>query len=123
MLYVEDNDANFTLVERVLHATARYRVERAVDAESALRYLEESPPPAVFLLDLDLPGMGGIELTAKLKGDASFARIPIVVITASVMQRERRRAVEAGADAFVEKPFDIDEFRKIIDSVLSMPLN
>lgn len=126
VLYVEDNDANFTLVDRVLGATGRYHVQRATDAEHALKLLEgwasQGPEayPALFLLDLDLPGMDGIDLARHIKSDAKTQQIPIVVVTASVMQRERRRALEAGADAFVEKPFDIEAFRRVVDSVLSV---
>lgn len=121
LLYVEDNDANFTLCARVLETTGRYRVERAESAEHALEVLASMRPDGI-LLDLDLPGMGGIELAKHLKSRPHTADIPVIVITASVMRRERRRAIEAGAAAFVEKPFDIEELRIIVSEVVPGPL-
>lgn len=121
VLYVEDNSANFTLCARVLEVTGRYAVERAETAELALERLSSGPLPAVLLLDLDLPGLSGLDLAEQLRADERYDQLPIIVVTASVMHRERRRAIEAGADAFVEKPFDIAELRRIVDSVLSVP--
>lgn len=117
ILYVEDNDANFTLAARVLESTKLYRVERADSAEQAIERLAELEP-ALILLDLDLPGLDGIGLAKHLKSQPETASIPIIVITASVMHRERRQAMDAGALAFVEKPFDIEELRVIVADVL-----
>ena len=118
LLYVEDNGANFTLCQRVLESTGLYKVRRADSSEQALELLKEFRP-ALILLDLDLPGMGGIELAQHLQTHADFAAIPIIVVTASVMQLERRRALEAGAAAFLEKPFDIGEMRTTVAEVLN----
>lgn len=118
VLYVEDNDANFTLCQRVLETTGLYRVLRADSAERGMELLTEIRP-ALILLDLDLPGMGGIDFARHVKSRPHSKEIPIVVITASVMQLERRRALEAGASAFLEKPFDIHELRSLVADTLA----
>jgi CheY-like chemotaxis protein len=117
VLYVEDNDANYTLCKRVLETTGLYRVTRADSAEQAMEQLSWLSPAAI-LLDLDLPGMNGIELAKHLKTRPHTASIPIIIITASVMALERKRALEAGAVAFVEKPFDIEDLRVVVADVL-----
>ena len=113
VLYVEDNQANFSLVRKVLESNGEYAVERADSAEEGLIRLQDERPDLI-LLDLDLPGMGGIELARQIKGDPELSSIPLVAISASVMKRERVEALDAGCVAFVEKPFDIHDLRSIV---------
>ncbi|MBL4686363.1 MAG: response regulator [Nannocystaceae bacterium] len=113
IVYVEDNDANLTLVRKVLEATGDMTVVGAQSAEEGLVLLSEAPPD-VLLLDLDLPGMSGLDLARQLRADPSLAELPIVAISASVMKDERAKALEAGCSAFVEKPFDIRRLREIV---------
>jgi CheY-like chemotaxis protein len=116
VLYVEDNDANFTLVQRLLQATGNYRVSRAISSEEAREALKEQIPH-VILLDHELPGMLGIDFAKELKSDDRTRSVPLILITASVMKREREAALEAGVDKFVEKPFDIVMLRSLVDSI------
>ncbi len=115
VVYIEDNPANFALVRRLLEATGRYEVHGAVDGPEGLIAVAEHLP-AVVLLDLDLPSLHGLEVLRQLKADEKLAKIPVVIVTASVMQRERTKGLEGGAVAFVEKPFDIGDFRDIVDA-------
>ena len=114
VLYVEDNSANFALVKRILQIGDSYEVLQAHSGPEALE-TTQAERPDLILLDLDLPEMSGIEVTRRLKGDPEFREIPIVIVTASVMKRERTQALDAGADHFVEKPFDIAELRRLVD--------
>lgn len=113
MLCVEDNDANFALIQRVLESTGRWTVTRAGRVEQA-RALLDRQTPAVLLLDLDLPGISGLELAQELKSSERWRSLPIVVVSASVMRQERERARAAGCEYFVEKPFDIDWLRAVV---------
>jgi CheY-like chemotaxis protein len=111
VVYVEDNPVNFALVRRILESTGSYDVTLADDGPIGLTTIAEQRPDLV-LLDLDLPTMHGLEVLRELKADPSLAKIPVIIISASVMQRERTKALEGGAAAFLEKPFDIAGLRK-----------
>lgn len=113
ILCVEDNDANFALIKRVLESTGRWRVARAVDVAQARPALDDLAP-AVVVLDIDLPGVSGFELAREIKATERWRAIPIVVVSASVMRQERAQAREAGCEFFLEKPFDIDELRTTV---------
>ncbi len=118
VLYVEDNSANFELVRKVLQAGGDYHVEGVDSAEDCLTRLEDDQPDLV-LLDLDLPGIGGIELARKLSSSPELGGIPLVAISASVMKRERDDALAAGCCAFIEKPFDINDLRRIVRDAIA----
>jgi two-component system cell cycle response regulator DivK len=113
VLCVEDNNANFALIRRVLETTGRWQVSRAMDVEQARTALEELTP-VVLLLDIDLPGISGLELAREIKASPRWRQIPIVVVSASVMRQEQVRAREAGCEYFLEKPFDIDILRSTV---------
>ncbi len=121
MLYVEDNDANFALASRVLRSR-NYELNRAIDVPSAMREIEVERG-ALVLLDLDLPGVSGLQFARYLKSSPRLSDIPIVIVTASVMKRERMQAQEVGAEYFVEKPFDIMKFRAIVDKAYQQHLD
>lgn len=119
VIYIEDNAANLDLVKRVLEATGRYRVVGVEDGEAGLLLVRQQKP-ALLLVDLDIPGINGFEVTRRVRADRDpgIATIRIVAISANVLQNERQASIEAGCDAFVEKPFDIHEFRAEIDRLV-----
>ncbi len=112
ILYIEDNAANLDLVQRILHSTGKYEVIGAMDGEVGLDMIAEQRP-ALVLLDLDIPGVNGFEVLRQIKqsSDPEVARIPVAIVTANVVTHERERAIEEGCEAFIEKPFDIRDFR------------
>lgn len=114
VLYVEDNPANFTLVRRLLESTGNYEVHQAPTGERGLEMLAERRPD-VLLLDLDLPGISGIDVATEARKRDALRDLPIIVVTASVMKRERQLAEQAGCDRFIEKPFDIGTLRQVVD--------
>ncbi|MEM9461106.1 MAG: response regulator [Myxococcota bacterium] len=118
IVYVEDNPANFVLVRKVLEVGGAHVVEQAASGEEGLEQIVAAPPSLV-LLDLDLPGMSGLELVEHLRADPRVSEIPIVAISASVMKEERRQALDAGCVWFLEKPFDIQELRRVVAAVLA----
>jgi len=113
IVYVEDNPANFVLVRKVLEVRGEYVVEQAASGEAGWERIVLAPP-ALVLLDLDLPGMSGLDLARRLQRDERLRVIPIVAISASVMKDERSQALQAGCAWFLEKPFDIQELRRVV---------
>ena len=107
ILVVDDNPINLKLVADLL-AFEGYRMLKAVDGEEAAHRVQEDPPDLI-LLDVDLPGIDGLTLTRRLKGDARTADIIIVALTAFAMKGDRQRAIAAGCDAYVTKPIDTRE--------------
>lgn len=106
ILIVDDNPANLKLA-RVLLEGEGYRVATAVDAEDALSVLRELTPQLI-LMDIQLPGMDGIELTRRLKTAAATRDIIIIALTAYAMKRDEERARAAGCDGYISKPIDIE---------------
>ncbi len=109
VLYIEDHEANFILVQRILQTQGDIVVEHAVTGEEGLTALRTAPPD-LLLLDLDLPGIDGFEVATTARETLKLT-LPIVAVSANVMKRERERALAAGCDAFIEKPFPVTELR------------
>ena len=104
ILIVDDNAVNLKLM-RVLLAGEGYQVRTATDAEEALTTLE-SFCPRVILMDLQLPGMDGLELTRRLKGESATRDITILALTAYAMKGDDEKALDAGCDGYIAKPID-----------------
>jgi two-component system, cell cycle response regulator DivK len=96
VLVVEDNPLNLKLVRDVL-GHAGYRVLEAGDAERGIA-LARSEAPDLILMDVQLPGIDGIEALGRLRADAGTARIPVVAVTALAMKEDRERCLAAGFD-------------------------
>jgi len=120
VLYIEDNQANLSLVVRALEATGLYDVVGAVDGDIGLRLVEEELPDVV-LVDLDVPGTNGFEVTRQMKASSNpaVARIPVAAVSANVLADERTAALAAGCVAFIEKPFDLHRLRQLVAELAS----
>jgi two-component system cell cycle response regulator DivK len=105
VLVVEDNPRNLKLARDVLRH-AGFDVLEAACAEDGLTLAREHRPDVV-LLDIQLPGMDGIEALGHLRADPATARMTVIALTAFAMKTDRQRFLEAGFDAYVEKPLDI----------------
>ena len=108
ILIVEDNEKNMKLVRDVLQVKGYATIE-AGTAEDGIRLASERKPDLV-LMDIQLPGMNGIEALGVLRADPATARIPVIAVTASVMQQDRKLITEAGFDAYIGKPINLKEF-------------
>ena len=115
ILIIEDNDKNLKLVRDVLQVKGYATVE-AGNAEDGIILARERKPDLV-LMDIQLPGMSGIEAIGLLRADPATAAIPVVAVTASVMPQDRNKITEAGFDAYVGKPINLKEF---LDTVRNM---
>jgi two-component system, cell cycle response regulator DivK len=104
VLVVEDNPVNMRLMRLTL-TTRGYAVQGAKDGEEALAWLE-GHRPEVILLDMQLPGMDGFSLAARIKGRVEMESIPIVAVTSYAMAGDQERALAAGCDAYIAKPID-----------------
>jgi two-component system cell cycle response regulator DivK len=116
ILIVEDNAKNLKLVRDVLQVKG-YSTLEAGTAEDGIRLAREAKPDLI-LMDIHLPGMSGIEALTILRADAATAPIPVIAVTASVMQQDRKQITEAGFDAYVGKPINIKEFLDAVRSTL-----
>jgi two-component system, cell cycle response regulator DivK len=103
ILIVDDNPLNLKLARLILE-TEGYLVRTAIDAEEALRMLA-TDQPGLILMDLQLPGMDGLELTRRLKAGIA-ADVIIIAVTAYAMKTDEQKALAAGCDAYLRKPFD-----------------
>jgi two-component system cell cycle response regulator DivK len=108
ILIVEDNEKNLKLVRDILQAKG-YETMEAGTAEEGI-VLAESRRPDLVLMDIQLPGMNGIEALKVLRDKPGLADVPVVAVTASVMQQDRKLITEAGFDGYVGKPISLKEF-------------
>jgi CheY-like chemotaxis protein len=104
ILVVDDQPANLKLA-RVMLASEGYEVRTAADAEEALTVLRDFRP-RLILMDIQLPGMDGLELTRRLKADPATRDVVILAMTAYAMKGDDEKALAAGCDGYVSKPID-----------------
>jgi two-component system cell cycle response regulator DivK len=119
ILIVEDNDKNLKLVRDVLQVKGYATVE-AGNAEDGIVLARERRPDLI-LMDIQLPGMSGIEAIGVLRAEPGTAAIPVVAVTASVMPQDRNKITEAGFDAYVGKPINLKEFLDTVRTMLEKP--
>jgi len=117
ILIVEDNEKNMKLVRDVLQVKG-YETLEAVTGEDGVRLAKEHSP-ALVLMDIQLPGISGIEALKRLRADPATASIPVIAVTASVMASDRRNITDAGFDGYVGKPLNLKEFLATVASALA----
>ena len=117
LLIVDDNVTNLKLV-RVLLAREGYAVRTATDAEEALAVLQEFVP-RLILMDIQLPGMDGLELTRRIKADPRTRDTMIVALTAYAMKGDYERILAAGCDGYVAKPIDTRTLPAVVAGYLA----
>jgi two-component system cell cycle response regulator DivK len=118
ILIVEDNPANMKLASFLLES-AGHAVLRALDAEAGLT-LARDEQPTLILMDIQLPGMDGLEATVLLKGDEATRAIPVIALTALAMKGDEERIRAAGCDGYIAKPMDYQEFLATIAAQLAV---
>jgi PAS domain S-box-containing protein len=117
LLYVEDNLANLTLVETILLSRPGWRTVPALQGQLGVELAREHLPDLV-LLDLHLPDIPGEEVLRRLRADARTAAIPVIVVSADATAGSLERLRQAGADAYLTKPLDVDEFLAVVERFL-----
>ena len=117
ILVVEDNERNLKLLRDVLEY-AGFDVRAARTAEDGIS-LAVSEPPDLVLMDLQLPGMDGMEALRRLRESPRTADIPVVAVTAQAMKHDRERVLEAGFNGYIEKPISVRAFPDQVRSFLT----
>jgi signal transduction histidine kinase/ActR/RegA family two-component response regulator len=118
LLYVEDNPANLKLVEEIVRFRPDLRLMSAGDGSLGLT-LARAHHPDIILMDLNLPGMSGLDVLAQLQREPAMQDIPVIALTANAMPRDIERGVAAGFFRYLTKPIDIDKFNEVIDLTLA----
>ena len=116
VLIVDDNPTNLKLARIVLE-DAGFAVETANDAEEAQQRLE-TRRPRLILMDLQLPGVDGLELTRRLKADPKYRDIVVVALTAYAMKGDAEKARAAGCDGYVTKPIDTEALARLVAELI-----
>ncbi|OGK99020.1 MAG: histidine kinase [Candidatus Rokubacteria bacterium RIFCSPLOWO2_02_FULL_68_19] len=112
ILYVEDNEFNRKIVRDLLARTS-YRLVEATDGEAGVAMaLQESPN--LILMDIQLPKISGLDATRRLRADPRTAQVPIIAITSYALSGDDQRALDAGASAYLAKPYSPRELLELI---------
>jgi len=117
VLYVEDNPANLKLVEQIISRYPDLRLLSAVTGDSGIQMAYNSQPE-VILMDINLPGIGGLEALKILRADPATAHIPIIAISANAMPRDIKKNLEAGFFRYITKPIKVNELIEVLDVAL-----
>jgi two-component system cell cycle response regulator DivK len=120
ILCIEDNDSNMRLVSRIVEGE-KHEFLTAADGLTALSMIQRERPDLI-LLDINIPGLNGLELARRLKDDANLSSIPLIATTANVLLGDRERCLEAGCDEYLPKPLDVRELQSILRSYLGNPV-
>jgi PAS domain S-box-containing protein len=117
VLYVEDNPANLKLLERIIARRPDMRLLTAIDGASGVD-LARAAKPDVILMDINLPGISGIEALLILRGDPATAHIPVIALSANAVPRDVRKGLEAGFFRYLTKPIKVAELMDTLSAAL-----
>ena len=119
ILIVEDNEKNRKLERDILQFHG-YQTIEADTAEEGIT-LAQATPPALVLMDIQLPGMNGIEALHHLRADPRTRAIPVIAVTASAMTHDRQQIMAAGFDGYQAKPIDVTQFVAAVRQAVARP--
>jgi CheY-like chemotaxis protein len=122
LLYVEDNPANMNLVEQLIARRPDIRLLTAVNGTLGIE-IARATQPQVILMDINLPGISGIEALKILREDPATAHIPVVALSANAMPRDIEKALEAGFFRYLTKPIKVKEFMDTLNAALEIAEN
>jgi signal transduction histidine kinase/DNA-binding response OmpR family regulator len=117
ILLVEDNEHNRILLSNYLDARG-YQVIVAADGAEALQHARNTTPDLI-LMDIQMPGIDGLEVTRRIRGELQMPNVPIIALTALAMPGDKERCLEAGADAYLSKPVAIRELMELAEKLLA----
>jgi len=119
LLYVEDNPANLELVEQLISRRPDLRLLSAADGNLGIEFAR-TYLPEVILMDINLPGISGIEALKILRADPSTGHIPIIALSANAVPRDIERGLEAGFFSYLTKPIKVSQFMEALDVALTV---
>ena len=117
VLYVEDNESNIRLVEHLMKRRGGITLRVSTHGRQALE-LAHAEPPDLILLDLNLPDMHGSAVLRVLRHSEATRHVPVVVVSADATAHQRRLLLGEGAAAYLTKPIDLEDFRRVVDQLL-----
>jgi two-component system, cell cycle response regulator DivK len=117
ILVIEDNEKNRKLVRDVLTFKG-YTVVESDNGEDGVQLARERRPRLV-LMDIQLPGIDGIEALRRIRADETTRAIPVIAVTASAMDRDRQKIMAAGFDGYQSKPLNVKEFVAAVEAALA----
>ena len=124
ILMVDDNPADIDLTSEVLaRSKGHFHVNAVNDGVEAISFLkrqgkyDKAPVPDLVVLDLNLPRKDGCEVLSSIKADPALAKIPVVIFTTSQASSDITRSYKLGANCYIQKPVDFDQFRQTVKSV------
>lgn len=118
ILYVEDNFENKLFVRRVVESMGHEMLEAETGLDSLVIAAERIPD--LILMDVNIPGMDGLETTTKMKQNPRLAHIPVIALTANAMKGDRERCLEAGCDGYMQKPVGVSDLRREISRYITL---
>jgi CheY-like chemotaxis protein len=118
LLYVEDNPANLELVEQLIARRPDLRLLGAPDGALGIEYARTCQPE-VILMDINLPGISGIEAMKVLRADPLTAHIPIIALSANAVPHDIEKALKAGFSGYLTKPIKVAQFMEALDAALA----
>jgi two-component system cell cycle response regulator DivK len=116
VLIVEDNEKNLKLVRDLLQYSG-YKTIESVTAEDGIKLALEKQP-ALVLMDIQLPGMNGIDALAQLRNNPETANIPVIAVSASAMTDDEQQIMAAGFNAYLRKPIELDVFLEAVSDII-----
>ena len=119
LLYVEDNPANLELVELIIGRRADLRLLGAADASLGIEFARVYQPE-VILMDINLPGISGVEALKILRADPVTAHIPVIALSANAVPRDIQRGLDAGFFNYLTKPIKVNQLLDALDAALSV---
>lgn len=118
ILIVDDDPGDVLLIKEGLAQNGLGdAVEVAETGQACLEKLDAGPVPDLVLLDLNMPGMNGLEVLAAIRGRDAWANVPVIVFTTSDAERDIVESYDLGANCFITKPAELDEFMGALDEV------
>ncbi|WP_038250083.1 response regulator [Ghiorsea bivora] len=117
ILVADDDPLNLTLACEILKQSG-HQAQQASCGEAVVQLAMQQPPPDLIVLDIMMPGLGGIGALHELRGEERTRDIPIVALTAMAMTNDYKRLIELGFDAYVSKPFKVEEFVAQVQTLL-----
>ncbi len=117
VLIVENNALNMKLFDQLLRANG-YDTVQSIDGSDALDIARDQSPDLI-IMDIQLPGRSGVEITKDLKADEELKHIPVVAVTAFAMKGDERMILEGGCDDYIPKPISVPNFLETVAKYLS----
>jgi two-component system cell cycle response regulator DivK len=112
ILYVEDNFENKLFVRRVIESMGHEMLEAENGLDSLAIAAERVPD--LILMDVNIPGMDGLETTSRMKQNPRLSHIPVIALTANAMKGDKERCLSAGCDGYMQKPVGVSDLRREI---------